>query len=134
GLALWLALLAGAGGNLASAALQGFRHVSAGASTAMFGAIGALAGLRLRSGPTPGGGARRLIVPVAALLLLAMLGTAPGADVLAPALGALVGGVLGLAAARIRRRLPAPVEWVLLAALALAIGGSWHLALAGRAR
>src|SRR5262249_21180296 len=62
GVGLWLLLLAGAGGNAITAAVHRAGHVSVGASTAMFGAIGILAGLRiaapgrLGSAPRQGGG------------------------------------------------------------------------------
>jgi len=47
GVGLWLLLLAGAGGNAITATVHRAGHVSVGASTAMFGAIGVLAGLRI---------------------------------------------------------------------------------------
>ena len=104
GIGLALVLLAGATANLLGAAVQGPQHVAVGASTATFGALGILAALRLGS-PSPAGRARgrRWIVPVASVLLLAMLGTGPGTDVLAHALGLAVGAALGLVAAIVRR-------------------------------
>ena len=130
--AVWLVLLAGTGANLLAAAAQGSQHLAVGASTATFGAIGILAALRLwpRSalGRTRG---RRWIVPVATVLLLTMLGTGRGADVLAHALGLLSGGALGLVAAVFRRPLAAPLQWALVAAAGLTVVGCWHLALSG---
>ena len=122
GIGLALALLSGAGGNLLAAWVQGPRHVAVGASTATFGALGILAALRLASPSTAGRArGRRWIVPVASLLLLAMLGTGPGTDVIAHALGLVAGAVLGLGAALVQRPVAAPVQRVLVAAVALAV-------------
>jgi membrane associated rhomboid family serine protease len=132
--AVWLLLLAGTGANLLAATAQGSPHVAVGASTATFGAIGILAALRLwpRSGTGRTRG-RRWIVPVATVLLLTMLGTGRGADVLAHALGLLSGGVIGLVAAVSRRRRAVPIQWALAAAAALTVVGCWQLALSGTA-
>jgi membrane associated rhomboid family serine protease len=130
---LWLVLLAGTVGNILAAMVYDPRHVAVGASTATFGAIGILAALRLL--PVPAGARtrhKRWPVLAASLVLVAMLGTGPGADVLAHALGFLAGGVLGLAAGAVLRRPPgAPVQWALVALAALAVVGCWRLALAG---
>jgi membrane associated rhomboid family serine protease len=96
GVALWLALGAGIAGNLMTAVAYGTHHSAVGASTALFGAVGALAGCqfaRLRQRR------RRRWLPIAAgLALLAMLGTAPGADIAAHLFGCLSGILLGLGA------------------------------------
>lgn len=127
-----LVLLAGAGANLLAAAVQSPQHVAAGASTATFGAIGILAGLRLRTRAAPGATRRKWwIVPVTAVLLLAMLGTGRDVDVLGHALGLATGATLGLVAARSRRPLASPIQWALGAAVALTVVGCWRLALAG---
>ena len=123
GVGLWLLLLAGAGGNAPTAVAHGANHNSVGASTAMFGAIGILAAMRVVStGRRPV--ARELWMVIAAsLALLALLGTSPDADLLAHLFGLLLGGVMGLATApALRRPLRAPAQWVLaLAVLALVI-------------
>jgi len=125
-----LVLLAGAGANLLAAAMQSPQHVAAGASTAAFGAIGILAGLRVRARSGAGGlGRRWWIVPVATLLLLAMLGTGRNVDVLGHALGLLSGAALALVAGLSPRRLATSVQWALLAAAALGVVGCWGLAL-----
>ena len=132
GSGVWLVVLAGAGANLLAATAQSSRHVAVGASTATFGMIGLLAALRLWSGSaTARTTGRRWIVPVAAVLLFALLGTGRGTDVLAHALGLLSGGVLGLVAAVSQRPLAAPIQWALVAAAALTVVGCWHLALSG---
>jgi membrane associated rhomboid family serine protease len=129
---LWLVLLAGAVGNLLAALVYNPHHVAVGASTAIFGAIGILAGLQLL--PAPAGAKtrrKRWPVLVASFVLVAILGAGPGADLLAHVLGLLAGGVLGLAAgAVLRRPLGAPVQWSLVALAALALIGCWRLALA----
>jgi membrane associated rhomboid family serine protease len=126
GVGAWLVLLAGAGGNMLAAVVHEPSHVAVGASTATFGAIGVLAALRLWLRP-----ARRRwwIVPVATVVLLAMLGMGRGADVAAHALGLLTGGVLGSIGGVSRRPLAAPIQWVLAAAAALTVVACWHLAL-----
>ncbi len=130
GVGLWLLLLAGAGGNALTATVHGPGHVSVGASTAIFGAVGILAGLRVvtpgRVGSTP---RKWWIVAAAALALLALLGTGPTSDLLAHLFGLLVGGGLGLVAAFTIRGLPtAPVQWLLVVAAGTAVAGAWRLA------
>src|SRR5262249_58795654 len=116
GIGLWLLLLAGAGGNAATAAVHGGNHVSVGASTATFGAVGILAALRIIAGPAGVGGRKSWVVIAASLALLALLGTGPQADLLAHLFGFLVGGGLGLTVALTIRRVPsAPVQWLLAA-------------------
>jgi len=114
GLGIALVLLAGGAGNLANAFLQGSPHVSVGASTAIFGAVGMLGGLgvvrRRRISTTK----RQAWIPVAAALgLLAMLGTGgPHVDVLAHFFGFLIGGVLGIPCAFVFPRPPGfGVQW-----------------------
>lgn len=128
GVGLFLVLLAGTAGNVLAALAQEPRHVSVGASTAIFGAVGMLAALRLLSPPA----ARRprWTVVVAALLLVALLGTGRGADVVGHALGLMSGGVMGLVAgATLRRPLGSSIQWALVALTTLAVVGCWRLAL-----
>ena len=130
GVGLWLLLLAGAGGNALTAAVHGGDHVSVGASTAVFGAIGILAALQITRRRAGSSGMKSWVVIAASLALLALLGTGPHADVLAHLFGFLVGGGLGLIAAlTIRWTLPAPVQWLLVAAAGAAVVGAWRLAL-----
>lgn len=136
GAAWMLILLAGAGGNLANAWLHQAQHLSIGASTAVFGAVGLLGGVRMplearifRTG-MPGArfsGWRSLILPLgAALGLLAMLGSDVQTDLGAHLFGCLCGLVLGAAYAL---RFPRPLDQgqqmlFSLAALSL-LAGSW---------
>jgi membrane associated rhomboid family serine protease len=127
-----LVLAAGAGGNLLNAWLHGSRHVVVGASTAVFGALGLLAGRALFRGRARGLRGRAAFVPVAAALaLLAMIGTeGERVDLWAHAAGLLAGSLLGALAARA----PAALESRLLqraaglATLAFLVG-AWWLAL-----
>jgi membrane associated rhomboid family serine protease len=132
GLSSALVLLAGAGGNFANALMHGSSHVSIGASTSVFGAVGMLGGLGLARrgrGKVP---RRRAWVPVAgALALLAMLGAGgERVDVLAHLFGFLFGGVLGFLSAFVRPRPPGlRIQWACgTAAFALLIY-CWFLAL-----
>jgi rhomboid protease GluP len=129
GIGLWLLLLAGAGGNAVTAAVHGGDHVSVGASTATFGAIGILAALRIIGGRAGAGGRKSWVVIAASLALLALLGTGPHADLLAHLFGFLLGGGLGLIAAlTIRWNPPTPVQWLLAAAAGTAVVGAWRVA------
>ncbi len=115
GLGCALILLAGAGGNLANAFLHGSPHVSVGASTAVFGAVGVLGGLGMVMRRTRAFSRRRAWLPVAAALaLLGMLGTGGGrVDIWAHLFGLLVGGILGVLIALITPRPPGlAIQWV----------------------
>ena len=131
GVGLWVTLAAGALGNVATAHAYGEHHASVGASTAIFGAVGALAGVQIRRrGRRPHRRRRRWLPFAAGLALLAMLGSAPGADVAAHLFGFLAGAVLGLgvAAAGGRPR-SAALQGTLALAAGMAIVASWRLAL-----
>ena len=98
GLGSALVLLAGAGGNLANAALHGSPHLSVGASTSVFAAVGALGGLGMLRRRRNGAHKRRAWMPIAAALaLLAMLGSGgERVDVWAHLCGLLLGGATGI--------------------------------------
>jgi rhomboid protease GluP len=126
GLGLGLLLLAGTGGNALTALAHGGGHVSVGASTATFGALGILAALRIA---TPRRLGRRMWVVIAAsLALLALLGTGPDADILAHLFGLLVGAGLGLATALTAPRVPPARDWLLLTAAPATVALAWHMA------
>jgi len=125
-------LAAGAGGNLLNACFRGGLHVSVGASTAVFAAVGILGGVGLVRRRRRGTRGRRSWAPVAAALaLLAMLGTAgERVDFGAHLFGLLVGGVLGsLVALALSRPPGALVQWSLAAAAIASILLCWLLAL-----
>jgi len=113
-----------------TAVVHGAPYRSVGASTLTFGAIGVLTAqafvARWRGRPT-----RRhpWVVIVASLVLLLMLGTAPGADVLGHLFGLLAGAVLGLVAGLARPRPFAPaIEWALVVAAAALVVACWWAA------
>jgi rhomboid protease GluP len=105
-----LVLLAGAGGNLANAFLHGSPHVSVGASTAVFGAIGLLGSLGATGRRRRALSRWRAWLPVAAALaLLGMLGSGgQRVDIWAHLFGLLVGAVLGIPIALVT---PRPTGW-----------------------
>jgi membrane associated rhomboid family serine protease len=127
-----LVLLSGAGGNLANALFHNSHHVSVGASTAVFGAVGLLSGLAVARRRRQESLRRHAWVPVGAgLAILAMLGTAGArVDLWAHLFGLLVGGALGIPAGFALPRPPGPVaQWILGGAALIAVLYCWGLAL-----
>jgi len=128
-----LALAAGATGNLLNAWIhRGAEHVSIGASTAVFGSLGLLAGRALLRGRALGARGRRVWTPVAAALaLLAMIGTeGPHVDLWAHACGLATGLGLGIAATLLDLgRVPRALQWTAGAAAIALLLSSWALAL-----
>jgi rhomboid protease GluP len=122
-LATWTALAAGVAGNVLTAAVLPGGHVSIGASTAVFGALGTLSALqvpRRSAWLTLGAG----------VALLGLLGTSARADLVAHLLGFSAGVAEGLALRRLappRRSLLQPAI-ALLAALPIVL--AWWRALA----
>ncbi|MFO0553234.1 MAG: rhomboid family intramembrane serine protease [Polyangiaceae bacterium] len=137
-----LAILgAGVAGNVANAAFyaaQGLGHGSIGASTAVFGAVGALATTQflMRDRLATPRDAKRTWVEQAApflggLGLLGALGSSPETDIFAHAFGLLAGFVIAIPFALVARRSlrTAWLPQLALGAASLAIvGGSWALA------
>lgn len=105
GLGSIMVLLAGAVGNLLNAIMHGASHISVGASTAVFGAVGMLGVLGMSQRRRTSLVARRKWLSVAAALaLLAMLGTAgQRVDLFAHLFGFAAGAVLALFAVRLPR-------------------------------
>lgn len=128
GVGIWVLLLAGTAGNWLNAALRGAAHSAVGASTAIFGGIGALAAIQLirrrRGAPVS---ALKAWAPLAAGLgLLGFLGTAPDSDVLAHLFGFAVGVLLGPAALRAAAwREHAALQLALSLAAALVVVACW---------
>jgi len=131
GVALWLLLLSGGAGNLLNALLRGPGHNAVGASTALFGAVGALAAAQAVRRRRRRGGHAPAWLPVAAgLALLALLGSAAHTDVLAHLFGFVAGLIAGAVAAT---RLPRPPEpgtqrWLGLLATATVVA-AWAAAM-----
>lgn len=95
----WLMLvMAGAAGNLANAYFYGSGHLSIGASTAVFSAVGLLAGYGCRQGYSRFYGRRKAWIPLGAgLAIIAFMGTGTQTDIMAHLFGFLAGLPLGLA-------------------------------------
>jgi len=139
GAAWLLILLAGAGGNMLNALLHQSQHLSIGASTAVFGAVGLLGGVKIHHGVNAArskkalfrrDGIRAWLLPLgAALGLLAMLGSDVQTDVGAHLFGCLCGLILGsLYAFRFSRLVDeGPQLLLLLASLALLAGCWWRV-------
>jgi membrane associated rhomboid family serine protease len=124
--AAWLGLCAGLLGNVATAALARSGYFSIGASTAVFGALGALTALQTLSRRRRG-----WITIGAGVALLAMMGTGEHSDLLAHLFGFLSGAALGLCAGLLQKEAPQR-SWrqpaLALAALA-PLAAAWALAL-----
>lgn len=105
GVAAVLILLAGTGANLLTAVVEKKDHLSVGASTATFAALGLVVGLQVVRRWRGGGPVRRRawIAAGAGLALLAMLGVGAKADVFAHAFGLGLGVILGLMAGIVDR-------------------------------
>ncbi len=130
GLGILLVLLAGAAGNVATAVFYASRHVSVGASTATFGALGILAGLQLvRRWRIPGGRRKAWVAVGASLAIFAMLGVGERSDVVAHLAGLVAGIAAGVAAGQIARLPGATVQRALGGATAALIAGAWAAAL-----
>ncbi len=97
GVAWLIVLLAGALGNIMSAYFYATDHFSIGASTAVFGAVGILGGMRTFEGFHERESWKRRLMPFAAVLaLLALLGANPKSDVMAHLFGLVAGLGVGL--------------------------------------
>jgi membrane associated rhomboid family serine protease len=131
GLGAWLLLGSGALGNVLSAIWEGSMYRSVGASTALFGAIGALAATELVRRRRLALGWGQAWLPIAGgIALLAMLGTGHGSDLTAHVMGLASGGVLGFVAARAIATPPPPGTQGALAVLAVgAVALAWAAAL-----
>lgn len=135
GLGFALTLAAGVAGNVQKAFVQGPGMHFLGASTAVFGALGALGGARLAS-RWPPLTFRRSAPAGAALMLLAMLGAGGeegmAVDLAGHLFGFASGAVLGLGAGFWveRHGRPGPVAQAVWGALALvAVVAAWAMAL-----
>jgi len=132
GLGSLTVLAAGAGGNLVNAFFYGSLHISIGASTAVFGALGLMGGMGVVRRRRHGAQGRHVWVPiVAALAILAMLGTAgERVDLLGHLFGFLVGGGLGIIVGIMVLRPPeGRIQWALVCTTIMLIGVCWGFAL-----
>jgi membrane associated rhomboid family serine protease len=130
GVAICVAVIAGAGANAVNSLIRPPSHGSLGASTAVFACLGMLSAyqfLRRRRRVRPRG---RSWLPLAAgLALLGWLGTGPESDLSGHLLGFLLGGVFGvLLGLRPHEPLRHAAQNGLVLAVALGLGGCWLLA------
>ncbi len=124
----WAMILAsGVLGNLANAWLVKTPHMSVGASTAVFGAVGILASIQFYRQHSAGSPRRRAWLPLAGgLALLAFLGAGEHADVTAHLFGFFSGVLLGLFyALRIRRPPGSAAQKGLMIASAATVALCW---------
>ena len=131
GVGAWLLLGSGALGNLLTALWHGSQHRSVGASTALFGAIGALAATELVRRRRLRLGWNQAWLPLAGgVALLAMLGTGRGSDFTAHFMGLASGAALGFAAAHSLTTMPVFRTQAALALGAVAVvAAAWAAAL-----
>ncbi len=137
--ALLAIVVAGALGNAANALYHmPDGHLSIGASTAVFGAVGLLAGVQTVLGLGRASGRRYGVVDflapaVGGLALLGTLGSSPDSDLGAHGFGFAAGLLIGLGSGwLLRRRAARPpsvaVQWLAGGATFLLLGGSWWMA------
>lgn len=129
----WLAILvSGVLGNALNAAIQLPSHTAIGASTAIFGGIGLLAGFTQVSSSAPWHrGARRWAPAGAGLALLVLMGTAgERTDIWAHVTGFVTGGLMGLVFGRYGAGLVARTGVQAASGLAIAaiVGAAWFSA------
>ena len=126
-----LVLLAGAGGNLANAFLHDSAHISVGASTAVFAAVGLLGSLAVTRRRRSALSRWRAWLPAAAALaLLGMLGSSgQRVDIWAHLCGLVVGAVLGMLIAVVTPRAPGlRIQWACGTAAVAMIIYCWTVA------
>jgi membrane associated rhomboid family serine protease len=124
GVGAWGLLAAGALGNWVTARVREAAHVAVGASTAIFGGIGILAGLEMVRRP------RRSWVPLGAgLALLGFLGTSERSDVAAHFFGFVAGIVEGTLLALVPILRGRVLQRTLAAAALAVVLGCWTLAI-----
>jgi rhomboid protease GluP len=120
-------LFSGISGNLLNAVLQRSSHLSIGASTAIFGSLGALSVLAFRHRSQLSARRWRALLPLGSgVALLGFLGSAEGTDVMAHLFGFLSGIAISIPWAMLVKTPPArKFQWT-LGALSLAVVlGSW---------
>jgi rhomboid protease GluP len=121
-LAVWTALCAGLAGNLATAYSVRLHFSSIGASTAVFGALGAVSALQAP-------GKRAWMTLGAGVALLGFLGTGEKADLLAHLFGFIAGALLGAALRRVRSPRRSLLQPLLALAALAPLAWAWSRAL-----
>ncbi len=131
GVGLLMVLMSGVLGNFVNAVMYQSGHLSIGASTAIFGAVGILSGYQfLRKRRFTKGRFAAWIPLLGGLALLGMLGTGPHVDLMAHFFGFCAGIVLGAIYAFWFHRIPAAgVQAVCLGIAVLLVALSWAIGL-----
>jgi membrane associated rhomboid family serine protease len=130
GAALALAVASGAAGNAINVAARSSAYSGVGASTAVFGCVGALVGAQMtgRDRNRPG----RWTALFSGVMLLVLLGSGQNTDVMAHALGFAAGTALGAVWGRWAPEAPSMrAQALLLSAGGLLVVVSWWLARTG---
>ncbi|MCF8023922.1 MAG: rhomboid family intramembrane serine protease [Desulfobacteraceae bacterium] len=126
GAGIFMVLFAGAAGNLVNASIYETGHLSIGASTAVFGAVGILSGyqfFRKRKSSRQRGGAW---LPLACgLALLGFLGTGEHVDLTAHLFGFMVGILAGIGYALANKTIGPFGQRVCLGMAAAVLLGAW---------
>ncbi|MBA2881540.1 membrane associated rhomboid family serine protease [Desulfosalsimonas propionicica] len=126
GAGMLMILAAGAGGNMVNAVMYESGHVSIGASTAVFGAIGILSGyqfLRRRVVFRKKAGAW---LPLACgLALLGFLGAGEHVDLAAHLFGFLVGIFIGIGYAGVHKTISTRGQRLCMAVCSAVVAGAW---------
>jgi len=131
GVGVFAILATGFLGNLMNAVWRGSGHASIGASTAVFGAVGLLAGVQLMRRLHLAQDWRRSWLPLgAAVAILAMIGVSAESDFLAHLFGLVAGLAVGAGLAAFG---PPPysrfAQWSCAIATPLIVAGAWAAAL-----
>jgi membrane associated rhomboid family serine protease len=128
GFGTFMILFSGGIGNLLNASLFGGYHISIGASTSVFGSIGALAGCRLMERQLQTGPRQPLWLPIGgAIALFAILGTGGDhTDITAHLSGMAVGLLLGILYTSRKSARPRPfLQKIALFIVMITVAGSF---------
>jgi membrane associated rhomboid family serine protease len=124
----FMILCSGIIGNFLNALFYKSHHVSIGASTAVFGAIGILGAFRTTRLIKEKGLQTKAFLPMGAgLSLLALLGSSEYTDITAHLFGYMTGSLFGIVhALSFHRQIPDPVQSVFLFITTMIIAASWY--------
>lgn len=125
----WLIILfSGTAGNLANAFFYQTHHISIGASTAVFGAVGILSAIRATRLLKEKAPRIKALLPVGAgLALLGLLGSSEQTDVMAHFFGFCAGGLLGAIDVQFFKNAHSnnDLQWILLVLAVAIVAMSW---------
>lgn len=126
GMGTLMVLLTGITGNLINAFMNESGHLSIGASTAVFGAIGILSGYQFLEKMQPGQRRSGAWLPLAGgLALLGLLGSGAHVDLAAHLFGFIAGIASGMSYSVLRRPMGNIVQWLCLAIASVMVIGAW---------